>query len=162
MIQDVRIGDIQAIGDLYNHYVVDSDVSFETEPLDFDKMLARVHEIVKAGFPYFVWEEDGKTLGFCCAHPWKERAAYFPTLEVTLYLAPEVQGKGIGPVMLNELIDRCRKIDGIVSLIACITANNEPSIKLCEKMGFKKASHFTKVGYKHGQLLDVVDYQLML
>lgn len=162
MIQEVRIGDIQAICDIYNHHVVDTDVSFETEPLDYDKMLMRIYGIVKAGYPCFVWEEEGRTLGFCYAHPWKERAAYAPTLEATLYLAPEAQGKGIGPKMLAELIERCRKLDGIVSMIACITATNEPSIKLCERMGFEKASHFKKVGRKHGQLLDVVDYQLML
>ncbi len=161
MIRDVRDSDIEPIRQLYNHFVTDTDVSFETIPLTYEQMAGRIHGIVDGGFPYFVWEEDGKMVGFCCAHPWKERAAYAPTLETTLYLAPEAQGKGIGTMMMTELIRRCR-LGGFVSLVSCITANNEGSIRLCEKLGFFKASHFKKVGYKHGQLHDVVDYQLML
>lgn len=161
MICEVEERDIAPILEIYNHHVLNTDVSFETAPLTADQMRQRVKAITDSGFPYFVWRENGRTLGFCYAHPWKERAAYAPTLEATLYLAPEAQGKGIGRIMLAELANRCRNA-GFVSLIACITATNAQSIALCEKMGYEKVSHFKQVGRKHGHLLDVVDYQLML
>lgn len=161
MIREVSRADAAAIAEIYNVHVTDTDVSFETEPLTTEQMADRIMDMVEFGFPYFVWEEDGKVLGFCYAHSWKERAAYAPALEASLYLAPEAQGKGIGQIMLQELIERCRKA-GVVSLIACITATNEHSIALCRKLGFEQASYFRKVGRKHGRLLDVVDYQLML
>lgn len=161
MIRDVHPADIPAILAIYNEQVLNADSTFELKALSCQEMESRIRGVIAHRLPYFVWEEDGQVLGFCYAHPWKERAAYAPTLEATLYLAPEIQRKGIGQTMLAELIRRCRDL-GYVSMIACITANNAGSIRLCEKMGFAKVSHFKQVGRKHGRLLDVVDYQLML
>ena len=108
-----------------------------------------------------VWEEDGEIAGYCYAHPWKERAAYHNTLETTVYLSPKHFRKGIGSKLMQQLITHCRADDKKV-LIACITANNEASIKMHEALGFKQASYFSKVGEKLGQTLDVIDMQLTL
>jgi phosphinothricin acetyltransferase len=62
---------------------------------------------------------------------------------------------------MRELINQCR-VDNIKVLIACITANNEASIKMHEALGFKQVSYFSQVGEKFGQWLDVIDMQLTL
>ena len=67
-------------------------------------MRSRITEI-SAHFPYFVYEVDNKVVGYCYAHPWKERAAYRYTLETTVYLSPERTGKGIGKQLMVKLID---------------------------------------------------------
>lgn len=112
-------------------------------------------------FPYFVYEEEGKVVGYCYAHLWKERAAYRHTLETTVYLAPGYEGKGIGRELMERLIEECRR-DGYRALIACVTEGNVVSDALHLRLGFKKVSHFKKVGLKFGRWLDVVDYELLL
>lgn len=92
---------------------------------------------------------------------WKERAAYRHTLETTVYLASEYQGKGIGKQLMQTLINECRH-RGYHALIACITEGNEASNSLHQKLGFKQVSHFEKVGLKFDRWLDVFDYELIL
>ena len=80
---------------------------------------------------------------------WKERAAYRHTLETTVYLAPGYEGKGIGRELMERLIEECRR-DGYRALIACVTEGNVVSDALHLRLGFKKVSHFKKVGLKFG------------
>lgn len=123
-------------------------------------MRSRITGIV-SHFPYFVYETEGKIAGYCYAHAWKERAAYRHTLETTVYLASEYQGKGIGKQLMQTLINECRH-RGYHALIACITEGNEASNSLHQKLGFKQVSHFEKVGLKFDRWLDVFDYELIL
>lgn len=160
MIRPVKPSDIKAITEIYNHYILNSVASFETETLSYETMKKRIIEI-SSNFPYYVCEINGDIAGYCYAHPWKERAAYKYTLETTIYIAPYHLHKGIGYRLMKELINSCKE-QGFHSLIACITGNNNASIALHEKLEFKKVSHFEQVGYKHNQILDVVDYQLLL
>ncbi len=161
MIREVRAADdAAAIAAIYNEYVLHTTISFETAALTPEAMQARI-VAYSAECPYLVYENDGKVLGYCYAHRWKERAAYAHSWESTIYLAPGAQGNGIGRVLMQELISRCRKA-GCRVLIACITQGNERSCHFHESLGFRQASHFHAVGEKFGSLLDVVDYELNL
>lgn len=160
MIRTVKECDAKGIVEIYNDYILNTTISFETEPLDEGQMRVRINEI-SSHCPYLVWVESGEIAGYCYAHPWKERAAYHNTLETTVYLSPKYFRKGIGSKLMRRLIADCRK-KGFRVLIACITANNDVSIKMHQRLGFKKVSHFEQVGEKIGQLLDVVDMQLIL
>ncbi len=159
MIRKVRPEDAKSITDIYNRYVQESIVTFETEPLAVEVMLERINDISR-DFPYYVYEIEGNVAGYCYVHPWKERAAYKYTLETTVYLTSECKGKGIGRQLMDVLINDCRK-SGYRALIACITSKNEESCRLHERLGFKKVSHFEKVGMKFGEWLDVSDYELL-
>ena len=160
MIREVRPDDAAQIAGIYNRYILETTISFETQPLSAEDMRIRIEEI-SSYFPYFVAENNGKLTGYCYAHPWKERAAYCKTLETTIYLASEAKGKGLGTRLMDRLIDECRN-RGYHVLIACITAENEESCRFHERLGFKKVSHFEQVGQKFGRWLDVADYELIL
>ncbi len=160
MIRKVDLRDAAAIMAIYNGYITDSVITFETEPLSLEEMRGRI-AAVSADFPYWVYEVEGKIAGYCYAHPWKEKAAYSRTLETTVYLSPEYTGRGLGRLLMQKLIDDCRE-RGIHALIACITEGNEASCALHLKMGFKQVSRFHQVGWKFGRWLDVMDYQLLL
>ena len=160
MIRFVTQRDVKRITEIYNYYIINTTISFEIKPLTEDEMHNRIESVLAHG-PFLVWEEDGEIAGYCYAHPWKERAAYHNTLETTVYLSPKHFRKGIGTKLMQQLISHCRADDKKV-LIACITANNEASIKMHEALGFKQVSYFSKVGEKLGQTLDVIDMQLTL
>ena len=160
MIRFVTQRDVKRITEIYNDYIINTTISFEVKPLTEDEMCNRIESVLAHG-PFLVWEEDGEIAGYCYAHPWKERAAYHNTLETTVYLDPQYFRKGIGSKLMEQLINHCRADDKKV-LIACITANNEASIKMHEGLGFKQVSYFSQVGEKFGQSLDVIDMQLTL
>lgn len=153
--------DTEAIARIYAPFVTDTDITFETVAPSVAQMRARLEEIV-ADFPGFVFETSGGTIaGYCYAHHWKVKDAYNPTLETTIYVDPAFSRQGIGLALMEALIGACRD-SSVHSLIACITEGNDPSYRLHERLGFERVSHFRQVGFKHGRLLDVVDYQLIL
>ena len=76
MIRPVRVTDAPAIAAIYNEYVLHTTISFETEPLTEEAMRNRIAHY-SAQYPYLVDEREGVIVGYCYAHPWKERAAYF-------------------------------------------------------------------------------------
>ena len=81
--------------------------------------------------------------------------------EVTIYLKPEYFGKGIGREVLLQMEQKALEVS-IVVLMGIITAENEASVKLFERMGYEKCGHFKQVGEKFGRILDVVAYQKLL
>lgn len=159
-IRPVRMDDAERIASIYNRYVSKTTITFETEPVPVEVMRGRIDSISSA-FPYFVYEYDGELLGYCYAHLWKEREAYSKTLETTVYLAPEACRKGIGSLLMNHLIEDCRR-RGCHALVACITADNQPSIAMHESLGFRQVSHFSQVGLKFDRWLDIIDLELVL
>lgn len=160
MIRPVEPRDIPALTDIYNHYIIHTTVSFETEPVTVAEMTRRVEQI-SATYPYLVHETDGTVDGYCYAHPWKERAAYRGTLETTVYLADGSQHRGIGRALMERLIADCRAAKAR-ALIACITGENDASVALHRRLGFRQVARFEKVGFKFDRLLDVLDFELLL
>lgn len=160
MIRTVTKDDVPAIAGIYNHYVLHSVITFDTEMVSINEMEKKVAAI-SSHFPYLVYEDEGKVAGYCYVHQWKEKKAYRRTLETTIYLSPDYLHRGIGTKLMQRLIAECRS-RGVGALVACITSGNEVSETLHRQLGFEKVSHFRQVGEKFGRLLDVVDYELML
>lgn len=160
MIRNVNATDAQAIAHIYNHYVLNTNISFETQAVTTADMLHRITSI-SAQYPYLVYEHEGHVVGYCYAHLWKERVAYSQTLETTIYLHPDYCHRGIGKRLMQQLIEQCRA-QGFHALIACITGGNEGSIALHRALGFEQMSCFKEVGRKFGAWLDVVDLELIL
>ena len=160
MIRPVKQQDISFMADIYNEYVVHGTATFEEVPLTKEEMSRRIIDI-SSRFPCLVCEIEERVVGYCYAHLWKGYGAYKHTLETTVYLSPDYIGKGIGSLLMSELVAECRR-RGYKVLIACITGGNESSIALHRKLGFRKVSHFEKVGQKFVRWLDVVDYELLL
>ncbi len=160
-VRNVRAADATAIADIYNHYVAETTVSFELQPVMAEEMGERIVAI-SALHPYLVCEdESGRVVGYCYAHPWKEREAYSKTWETTVYVSPACLGRGVGRMLMERLVSECRDL-GCHALVACITADNTRSVRFHTSLGFSRVSCFRQVGRKFGQWLDVVDYELLL
>lgn len=151
--------DAEKLLEIYAPFVISndrtlSDVSFEYEVPSVEEFTERIKNI-SADYPYIVCEYDGRLLGYVYAHPYIQRAAYQWGAEVTIYLAPEGQGRGLGKVMY-EALEALLRLQGVVVTYACITASNEHSVKMHEACGYKIIGTFNNTGFKHGHWLDMV------
>lgn len=161
MIRDITPDDAARIAAIYNCYIENTIVTFEYEPVTEVEIKRRISKILHKNYPYFVYEMDGDILGYAYVDNWRERAAYDITLETSVYLDHKAIGKGIGSILYQELIERCRKIN-IHSLIGVVSLPNDESRRLHTKFGFGLVGNFRESGVKFGRLIDVEFWQLIL
>lgn len=153
--------DAEAIRALYNREVTGDVNTFDLVPRDLEAQIAWLDEH-SGGHPAVVAvDEAGTVLGFGSLSPFRGRPAYAPTVEDTVYVAPEHQGRGVGKAILAELV-RLAKDHGFHSVIARIVGHNEVSIGAHRACGFELVGTEREVGRKFGQWLDVVEMQRML
>jgi L-amino acid N-acyltransferase YncA len=154
--------DIVAITAIYRPAVLTGTASFELEPPGEDEMLRRFRAITEAGYPYVVAEMDGRIAGYAYVNAYRTRPAYRFTVENSVYIAPDAQGKGIGRALLDRLVTTCRD-DGYRLMIAIIgDSANFASISLHRRAGFRFCGTIHSVGFKFGRWLDSVIMELPL
>ena len=155
-IRDVLPEDAERIQEIYSPYVSDTVISFEITVPGKTEMKKRIQKLLANAFPYIVAEnETGTVVGYAYADKFGEREAYRYSFIVSIYLDMEVQSKGIGQKLYDELEKRMKKM-GIVQVLSAITGKNEKSLKFHEKNGFTKIGHFPNVGYKMGEWHDII------
>lgn len=159
-IRSATQDDAAAIAHIYNHYVVDTSVTFETAPVAAEDMAQRISETLGASLPWLVAEQAGLVVGYAYASKWKGRCAYRFAVESTVYLAPGQTGKGFGRLLYPALIDALRA-RSMHTVIGGIALPNDPSVRLHEHLGFRKVAHFEQVGYKQERWVDVGYWQLV-
>jgi len=157
IFKPIREEDYFAIKEIYDYYIAHSTATFHTEPISIHELQEFIF-IEHYRYPSFLILCDDVLAGYCYLSYFKKRQAYDRSAEVTLYLKPEFCGKGLGHKILLFIEEEAKKRN-IKNLIAIITGNNFPSIKLFEKCGYTKCAHFKNIGEKQGQILDVVDFQ---
>jgi L-amino acid N-acyltransferase YncA len=148
--------DVAAITEIYDHHVRHGIASFETDPPDADEMARRRSEIIERGLPWLAAEMKGSVLGYAYAVQYRSRAAYRFTLEDSIYVHPMHIGKGIGKLLLQELIARCQEV-GARQMIAVIGDTDNPaSVRLHARFGFRHVGVLQAVGFKFQRWLDTV------
>jgi L-amino acid N-acyltransferase YncA len=161
-IRPAAPADIAAIAAIYRPAVLAGTASFELEPPDDDEMLRRFRAITDVGYPYFVAELDGRVAGYAYVNAYRTRPAYRFTVEDSVYIAPDAQGKGVGRALLDRLIATCRD-DGFRLMIAVIGDSSQfASISMHRRAGFRFCGTIHSVGYKFGRWLDSVIMELPL
>lgn len=161
MIRSVEKDDAKRITEIYNHYVLNSIITFEESKVASDEMKERIDESQKDNIPWLVYEDEGRILGYAYANKWKSRCAYKKSLETTIYLDPEFSGRGIGTELYERLVKEIAELE-YHTVIGGIALPNDPSIRPHEKLGFKKIGHFEEVGNKFGKFIDVGYWQKKL
>ena len=153
-IRTVQLSDAEAILKVYVPFITDTCISFEYVVPSVEEFAQRIASI-SAEYPYIVLEEDGEIVGYAYSHRYLERVAYSWDVEVTIYLAPKVQGKGLG-VILYDALEKLMTLQNIKNLYSCITGDNVHSIEMHRSMGYELIGTFSKAGFKHDRWLDVV------
>ncbi len=153
-IRDAVPTDLPYLLEIYNHYVANSTVTFDEDPLTLKEMRAKLAHVDELGYPWLVAVSPaGIVLGYAYVTPWKPKAAYRFTTENSIYLGPASTGKGLGTALMKELLPRA-KAAGVKEIIAVIADKGaEGSLKLHEHFGFTEIGHMGKVGFKFGRWL---------
>lgn len=162
LIRASREDDMGSIAAIYSHHVLHGTASFETSPPSSEEMARRRADLVARNLPHLVAELGGEVVGYAYAGPYRTREAYRFTLEDSVYIHPDYQGKGIGRRLLHAVIREAAQA-GYRQMIAVIgDSGNVASIRLHETAGFRHMGVLRSVGYKFDRWLDTVLMQLDL
>jgi phosphinothricin acetyltransferase len=151
------VADITAI---YNHYVLHSEATFDTEQKSVEDRTAWL-ESHDANHPVLVAERRGTVCGWGSVSPWGTRPGWRHTVELSVYVDASATRAGLGPLLLDELVDACRRV-GHHALMAQIVADNTASLKMVERAGFQRVGTLVQVGRKFDRWLDLALVELVL
>jgi len=152
--------DIQSITEIYNHAIIHTTATFDTETktlenrLEWFRQHSPTHSIIVA-------EYEGEIAGWASLSKWSDKMAYDSSVENSLYVAEKYRGKGFGKKMLERLIEEGRK-NGFHTIIARISDGNDISLKMHYDLGFENTGTLKEVGIKFGKLIDVHLLQIYL
>jgi len=160
-IRPAAPADADAIAGIYNHYVLDTAVTFEERAVPVADMAARIAEVLGAQLPWLVVESEGRLAGYAYASRWRTRAAYRYSVEVSVYLDRAMVGAGRGSRLYAALFPLLRE-RGVHAVMAGIALPAPASVALHERMGMRQVAHFRDVGFKFGRWIDVGYWQVLL
>jgi L-amino acid N-acyltransferase YncA len=162
-IREAVPADLPWVRAIYNHYVLNSVVTFDEVPMTLRALRHKFASAKKLGMPFIVAvSPTDQILGYAYVYPWKEKAAYRYTVENSIYLGPASTGKGLGKALLGELIERSRAA-GLKEIIAVIADKGaEASVAMHTKFGFTEQGHMGKVGFKFDRWIGTVLMQKSL
>ena len=153
-IRDARVGDLEAIFDIYNHEVLHGTATFDTEPRVVGRDDGWLTERDANRHPVIIAEVDNRVAGWASLNPWSSRKAYARTAEGSVYVHRHSRGRGVGRSLLAAIIERAREA-GLGVMLARIAEANEPSVRLFEHFGFGHIGTQRRCGEKFGRVLDV-------
>lgn len=153
IVRDAISDDMHSITEIYNHYIENTVVTFEEEPVTVSQMQKRVEEVQEAGLPWLVAYRDEQVFGYAYVGNWKARSAYRHSVETSVYVDPNASGRGVGHSLFEALDERLHELP-IRFAAGVIALPNEASVQLHEKFGYEKAGLVKDVGYKFGQWVD--------
>ena len=154
MIRLATEADIPAILDIYGPYVLNTAISFEYSVPTLAEFTERFRSVTSQ-FPWLVWEEEGKVLGYAYASAPFSRDAYRWVSASSIYLSPAAQGRGIGTRLYGAL-EAVLTEQGYRQTYAIITSDNPASLRFHEKRGFRTIGEFPHCGIKFHKLYSVV------
>ena len=154
------IDDAEATRSIYNVEVADSTVTFDLVPRTIDEQRAWL-SARSGAHAVLVAEHDGEVVGFASLSPYRDRPAYSTTVEDSVYVRRDQQGKGIGKLLLGDLVGLARS-HGFHAMMGRIVGGHDASIALHRSLGFETVGTEREVGRKFGRWLDVVVMQLLL
>jgi phosphinothricin acetyltransferase len=160
LVRPAVLDDLAALTAIYNHYVVNSTITFDLRPFEpgerrgwFDDHASsgRHRLLVAAG-------ADGVVLGYTTTSRWRPKAAYDTTVESSVYCHPDALGRGIGTQLYAALFDAIAAED-VHRVVAGVGQPNPASVALHDRFGFRQVGVFSSVGRKFGKYWDVAWFE---
>lgn len=152
--------DLDAIREIYNHYVATSTATFQLEP-ETEVERQRWFDTHGPDHPVIVAELEGRIAGWASLSRFNARAGYRMTVETSVYIDHRHHRRGLGKLLLADILQRAREL-GHHAVIAGIADDQEASLALHRGFGFVEVARLREVGHKFGRWLDVVYLQRLL
>ena len=161
-IRPATPADAKDILAIYAYYVENTAITFECKVPTLEEFTARIENTLQK-YPYLVAEEDGQIIGYSYASAFHSREAYSHSVEVTVYVAPQMQRAGLGRQLYQTLEERLKK-QNVFNLYACIAYPPEHedehltynSVRFHERMGYRMIGEFIRCGYKFDRFYSMV------
>lgn len=153
-IRPATVDDLAAINDIYNHYVLNTHITFDEQPWPIEQRQAWFSKFKGSPYSLNVAVANGEVQGFSYTSAYRPKSAYNRSAEVTIYTAHEQAPKGTGTALYQQLL---ADAEGVFHrLYAIIALPNAGSIGLHNKLGFTQVGELSDVGYKFGQYYSTV------
>jgi phosphinothricin acetyltransferase len=157
-----READLTQLNELYNHYVRETPITFDIEPITIEQQVEWFGHYAEGGrHRLLVAADDQRVLGYATSSPVHPRPAHATSIEASIYLAPDATGHGIGTELYARLFEELEGED-VHRAYGGITIPNGASIALHERFGFRRVAYFTEQGRKFGRYWDVAWYEKRL
>ena len=163
MVRDAIAADLPAVAAIYTHYVLRTTTTFNTEVRTPREWTERFTDGVEQG-PYhlLVAETAGRVAGYVETQRFRDKAAYDRSLELSVYVAPDTTGAGVGKALYRELLTRLEPDERFHRAYAIVALPNEASVAFHERCGFVHRGTLSEAGHKFGRYLDVAYYERAL
>lgn len=162
LVRPAKLDDLPAIVELYNHYVVNTSVTFDIEPFTVESRRPWFEQFGERGRHRLLVATEGATLlGYAGTLRFRPKAAYETSVETTIYVREGQGGRGLGSLLYTTLFDALRGED-VHRALGGVTLPNDASVRLHERFGFKKVAHFSEQGRKLGRYWDVAWFEKAL
>ena len=159
-IETISKKDLRSALKIYNYYITNSYSNFEEKKLTFKVFYKNYKNIIDKKLPYLVALYDEKVVGIAYLNQFREKSGYRFAFENTIFIHNHYIKQGIGSKLLKALIDCSKKNKKIKLIVAVIgSIDSQSSIKIHQKLGFKKVGKLTKVGFKKNKWIDSIFLQ---
>ncbi|WP_212628952.1 GNAT family N-acetyltransferase [Pseudomonas sp. KB-10] len=154
--------DLPGILAIYNDAVQHTTAIWNETLVDLANRRAWLAERTAAGFPVLVARDtSGEVIGYSSYGTWRSIEGFRHTVEHSVYVRADQRGQGLGPALVQALIERARAANLHV-MVAAIESKNAASIRLHQRLGFVTTGQMPQVGRKFGRWLDLTFMQLIL
>lgn len=162
IIRDAVPADLPAVRDIYNDAVLNTTAIWNEQPVDLANRQAWFDARQVQAYPILVAVDQlDAVVGYASYGDWRPFEGFRHSVEHSVYVRADQRGKGLGPQLLDALIERARAGNKHV-MVAAIESGNAASIRLHERLGFKITGQMPQVGIKFGRWLDLTFMQLIL
>lgn len=162
-VRDGTADDLPAIAAIYTHYVLRTTITFNTQvrtPKQWVELFDR--DISSSDYHLLVAELDGEVAGYTQTQRFRDKPAYDRSLEVSVYVAPDAVGAGVGAGLYGEMLPLLERDERFHRAYALVALPNDASVAFHERWGFVHRGTLTEAGYKFGRYLDVAYYERAL
>ncbi len=161
LIRDAIANDIESITAIYNEVLETSTAIYTDHPVTVADRLNWWQARREQGYPVLVAVDREAVIGFASFGDFRAWPGYRFTVEHTVHVAASSRGQGVGSELITALISRAR-LAGKHVMLGAVDAENSPSLRFHERLGFERVAHFREIGYKFGRYLDLIFLQYWL
>ena len=163
IIREFSAEDIRALTDLYNHYILETTITFDLQPYTPEQRYQSwmSHYAHSGRYRLLVAECDSKPVGYASSSLFNKKAAYETSVETSIYLSHYCVGRGVGSRLYEALFSTLAEED-VHRAYAGITLPNEASVTIHRKFGFEQVALYREVGRKFGRYWNVAWFEKAL